>query len=214
VKVFVDTSALYALLDEDDRWHWEAARDFRWLAVNAELVTHNYVVLEAIALARPRLGVAAVDRLVDALLPLLTTIWVDEATHNAALELHRAGGRPSLVDQVSFVVLRHAGLEVAFAFDPDFERQGYRRPVVPAEHPPRSVHEDAQPYASGAGADLVSVTEMATRSGRSINTIQSWRRRHSDFPAPVVQLAAGPVWSWPVVETWISTRDSRLVAAR
>lgn len=204
--VFVDTSAFIALLDEDDLRHAEAARAFRWLAANTTLVTHNYVQVETIALARRRLGVGAVQRLTDALFPVVRTIWVDAAIHTSALAVHRAGGAPSFVDHVSFLIMRQNGVEVAFAFDPDFQTQGFSVPVVP-EIGPRGVQEEEAPYASMPAGDLVSVSEISGRAGRSINTIQSWRRRHADFPAPAAQLAAGPIWSWPAVAVWISARD-------
>jgi hypothetical protein len=55
--------------------------------------------------------------------------------------------------------------------------------------------------------DLVSISEIAQRAGRSINTIQSWRRRYKRFPKPFTQLAAGPIWDWDEVAGWISSRS-------
>lgn len=51
-------------------------------------------------------------------------------------------------------------------------------------------------------SDLVSVTEIAQRLGRSVGAIHQARRRHADFPAPVASLATGPVWLWSDVERW------------
>ena len=31
-------------------------------------------------------------------------------------------------------------------------------------------------------------------------TVHMWHRRHGDFPAPVVELSMGYLWSWPDVE--------------
>lgn len=50
--------------------------------------------------------------------------------------------------------------------------------------------------------DLVSVTEIAQRLGRSLGAIHQARRRHPDFPAPIVTLATGPVWAWSEIERW------------
>jgi predicted nucleic acid-binding protein len=62
--VFVDTSALYALLDRDDRRHADAAAIWRRLAEEARpLTTHSYVLVEAFALVQRRLGPAAVRAL-------------------------------------------------------------------------------------------------------------------------------------------------------
>ncbi len=61
-----------------------------------------------------------------------------------------------------------------------------------------------------APADLVGAAEIAARSGMAEATVHSWRRRHSDFPAPVVILAGGPVWDWRVVDAWRATlREGR-----
>jgi predicted nucleic acid-binding protein len=207
--VFVDTSAFMALLDEDDFRHAEAASAFRWLAASSSLVTHNYVQVETVALARRRLGIGAVQRLTDSLFPLVRTIWVDEAIHVAALAVHRSGGAPSFVDQVSFMVMREHGLEIAYAFDADFQAQGFRAALAPRDAGRHEVNEERVSYGSLPAADLVSVSEISARAGRPINTIQSWRRRHRDFPVPAARLSAGPIWSWPTVADWISNRDRR-----
>lgn len=206
MMVFVDTSAFIALLDEDDNRHHRAAATFRWLARNATMTTHNYVQVETVAVARRRLGPAAVERLVDMLFPVVRTIWVDEALHASAVAMLRGGGPGSLVDQVSFIVMRQNAINVAFAFDKDFDGQGFTYPSTHVtEARGRRVNEEPAAYGSASG-DLVSVSEISARAGRPINTIQSWRRRHRDFPPPVVQLAAGPVWNWPAIAQWISGR--------
>ncbi len=213
MRVFVDTSALLAILDEDDRYHREAAETFRALMVGTELVTHNYVEVETLTLARRRLDVGAVTRLTDRLLPAMTTIWIDEPLHRVALAAQRsAGASVSLVDAVSFEVMRREGIDQAFAFDADFEAQGFRRPVIDDRlRQGRRLSEAAAPYGTDSTeeAELVSVSEIAGRARRPISTVQSWRRRHRDFPQPVASLAAGPVWRWPAVEDWIDDRTTR-----
>jgi len=208
VRVFVDTSGLLAVLDEDDRDHPEAADTFRSLLQSAELVTHNYVLIESLALVRRRLGSAAAAQLSDRILPAIETIWVDEALHQAALAAHRAVGSVSLVDHVSFEVMRREEIDTAFTFDADFEARGFRRARSAGGVEKGRLREARPPYPAGEKipSDLVSVAEIAVRSARPVNTVQSWRRRHDDFPAPVASLATGPVWTWPVVERWINDR--------
>ena len=213
MKVFVDTSAFYALVDEDDPNHGAAVGSLRGLQATADLLTSNYALVEAIALVRRRLQARDEERLVDDILPNVRTIWVDEATHRSAMGAYRAATRTgSFVDYVSFEVMRRKSIDVAFAYDGDFERQGFRSvPRWPTDPPERRLSEMPARYSSQAAGDpgLVSVSEIAARSGRSTNTIQSWRRRHADFPAPVAELAAGPVWTWPAVAAWVSTRTRR-----
>ncbi len=52
--------------------------------------------------------------------------------------------------------------------------------------------------------DLVGRVELAQRAGTSPSVIDVWRRRHASFPAPIVDLAMGPVWDWPSVEAWLA----------
>ncbi len=56
--------------------------------------------------------------------------------------------------------------------------------------------------------DLVGINEIAQRLEIQPNTVHAWRTRHADFPAPVADLAMGPVWRWGDVLTW-SRRERR-----
>lgn len=127
--VFVDTSALYALLDRDDAHHLEAARAFQdLLARRVRLLTHAYVVVESLALVQRRLGVEAAKALALDLLGVVRVFPVDEALHQAALTALLASGRRdvSLVDWTSFLFMRQKGIEKALAYDGHFFEQGFR----------------------------------------------------------------------------------------
>jgi predicted DNA-binding transcriptional regulator AlpA len=53
--------------------------------------------------------------------------------------------------------------------------------------------------------DLVGPIEIAQRAGVKRDTVEKWRVRHAGtFPAPIVRLAAGPVWLWRDVEAWLA----------
>lgn len=214
VTVFVDTSALIALLDAGDTRHAEAGATLEWLRSNADLVTTNYVQIEALAVARRRLGRDAGARLLNSFFPLIRLIWVDPEVHAAALAAYRSpDSAVSVVDRVSFTVMRQQAISTVFAFDNDFAREGFVAP--PTEPAPRKrIHELSAPYGGEGVADLVSVAELAARAGRSINTVQSWRRRHASFPPPVTQLAAGPIWNWSAVAHWIDARPVRRTAGQ
>lgn len=126
--VLVDTSALFALLDPDDAHHGPAAAFFADAASDTALVTHNYVVVEASALVRARLGAAASRALLSELVPVLEIAWIDEELHRAATSALLAAPRRqiSLVDWTSFEIMRRRDIAVAFAFDRDFSAQGFR----------------------------------------------------------------------------------------
>lgn len=127
MSILVDTSALYALLVRDDPNHHAAATAFRGLRERGPLLTHNYVIVESVALVQHRFGVSAVRSLVDLLGPT-EVVWVDEEMHRAALAALLAAPRRrlSLVDRVTFEVMRDRGIEEAFAFDPDFAQEGFK----------------------------------------------------------------------------------------
>lgn len=128
----VDTAAWFALLDADDANHAAARAHLETvLADGVALLTHEYVLIETIALVQRRLGLGPLRRFVDDLLPLADVAWVDEALHLEAREALLAAGRRdvSLVDRVSFLVMRRRGVGRAFTFDADFGAEGFE--VVP-----------------------------------------------------------------------------------
>lgn len=131
MSVFVDTSALYALLDAGDEQHARAAAALRTLRERgADLVTHGYVVVETSALAQRRLAADAQRALLQGLLAVVDVVAVDPQLHAAGITaLLKAPSAPSLVDQVSFALMRERGIDTAFAFDADFAKAGFT--VVP-----------------------------------------------------------------------------------
>jgi uncharacterized protein len=130
--ILVDTSAFHALLDLDDANHRSAAGAIAELRrVDETLLSHEYVVVESVALIQRRLGLDVLRRFVDDVLPAVQVVWVDEDLHREAREALLAAGRRSvsLVDWTSFLVMRRYGLRRAFAFDPDFATEGFE--VIP-----------------------------------------------------------------------------------
>jgi predicted nucleic acid-binding protein len=128
VTVFVDTSAFIALLVPEDQNHAGAGNAWRELVRrDEEIVTTNYVVVEAGSILQSRFGSSALRRLVDGVLPLVTVELVDAETHTAGLDSALLSTRtgPSIVDCVSFAMMRKLGIRTAFAFDPHFGDQGF-----------------------------------------------------------------------------------------
>ena len=129
MSLFVDTSAILALIDADQPWHEQVAEAWTQ-AVDGEraLYTSNYVLVETFALVQRRLGVDALRDVTGGFVPMLRPLWVDPAIHEAALSALLAAGRRGLsfVDCTSFEVMRRNGLSEALAVDRDFSSQGFR----------------------------------------------------------------------------------------
>lgn len=128
MSVFVDTSAILAHLDADDTQHDRAAAWFLHARdEREELVIHSYVASEASALVQRRLGTEALRALHLRLAPLFALVVVDRDMHDTAVAalLGALPTKTSLVDHVSFEVMRDRGIRRAFAFDPDFVSAGF-----------------------------------------------------------------------------------------
>jgi predicted nucleic acid-binding protein len=126
--VFVDTSALYALLDKDDRFHHVAAAAFSHMSPDKTLMlTSSYVVLETLALLQTRLGLSAVTKWKTEFQGILEIVWIEKQLHEEALTALVAANTPtiSLTDWASFLIMRERGIENAFSFDRHFARQGF-----------------------------------------------------------------------------------------
>lgn len=128
MAVFVDTSALLAVLDADAAEHDRAAEAWRReLRAGASLFTSNYVVVETLAVVQRRLGLAATRELVSEVLPAIAVEGVTPGDHAAGIGAMLAAWRKrlSLVDCTSFEVMRRLGIDRAFAFDRHFGEQGF-----------------------------------------------------------------------------------------
>jgi chromosome partitioning protein len=57
-----------------------------------------------------------------------------------------------------------------------------------------------------ATEDLIGLNEVARMAGVSRQAVSNWRSRFSDFPKPVVELSAGPVFDRFQVRSWLRKR--------
>ncbi len=125
--IYIDTSALYAVFDEDDANHKRAKNIWASLIQAQEsLATNNYVLVETTALLKHRFGIGAVLDL-QKIMPLLHIDWITlEHHHVAASSMLSANIRNlSLVDCSSFETMHRLGIEKVFAFDNHFRQQGF-----------------------------------------------------------------------------------------
>jgi len=128
MKVFIDTSAFYALLDASDANHSRSADIWKnLLEQKFQLFTSNYVIVETIAILQNRFGLDAVRSFVNEILPPVEISWIIPRDHFGALSLILSAGRRrlSLVDAAGFETMLRLGIKNCFAFDPNFERQGF-----------------------------------------------------------------------------------------
>ena len=134
MTVLVDTSAFLAVLDQGDANH--PAAKARWIEMlnrGDELISHNYILVETSAVVLRKLGLEAIRVLERDVVPVLRLVWVTRELHEAAAGAHLVAGRRtlSLVDCVSFEVMRRTGVQTAFAFDRHFREYEYE--TVPSE---------------------------------------------------------------------------------
>jgi predicted nucleic acid-binding protein len=128
MSVFVDTSAFYALLDADDENYGPSASTWRaMMASDEHIVTTNYVLVETFALLQSRLGLKAVREFQQDVVPVLHVEFVTPETHHLGIVALLAAWRRglSLVDCVSFEVMRESGMKSAFTFDGHFREYGF-----------------------------------------------------------------------------------------
>ena len=124
----VDTSAFIALVDRTDERHTKAGSVYGDSLRRGDLLlTTNYIVAETLSVAQKRLGITAVRAIVNGYLPTMTMVWVTTDDHAFGTEALLSAGRRSLslVDCISFVVMRRLSLTNVFAFDKHFTEQGF-----------------------------------------------------------------------------------------
>ena len=128
MRIFIDTSAFYSLLDRDDENHRRAKSAWTDLLNNENsLVTSNYVLVETFALLQHRLGMEAVRGFQNDVLPLVNIEFVISEIHRSAVSALLSVSRRnlSLVDCLSFEMMRTLEIKTAFVFDPHFKEQGF-----------------------------------------------------------------------------------------
>jgi predicted nucleic acid-binding protein len=132
MKVFVDTSALLAVICDLDENHAKASTCWIGAVTNGdELYCTNYILVETIALIQSRYGLSDVRRLEQDIVPILNIHWLTQEEHQEAMkEMFSANRRNlSLVDCASFVTMRKLRVNTAFTFDKHFHERGFA--VIP-----------------------------------------------------------------------------------
>ncbi len=126
--IFVDTSALYALISTEDRNKALAVAAWENLLERGNaLITNNYVLVECFSLIQSRLGIEFVRLLQSHIVPFLQTEWVDEQQHSTVVQFVLSANRRqlSLVDCSGFETMRRLKIEKVFTFDEHFREWGF-----------------------------------------------------------------------------------------
>jgi predicted nucleic acid-binding protein len=134
MKVFVDTSAFYALADTNDRNHEVASEKYiELLDLRAKMVLTDHVLAECATLIRRRLGYDASERFLNLVeksetIGTFQMIFVEKAYLSAAKEIffETADPKLSLVDALSFAVMKKLHIDRFFAFDQHFNQAGFK----------------------------------------------------------------------------------------
>jgi predicted nucleic acid-binding protein len=127
-RVFIDSSAYYALVDERERDALTARQIVRELArIRAATFTTNFVAAETHALILRRRGHHAALRFLDNVDRGATTIVrvTEHDEREARAIIHRYADKDfSLTDALSFAVMQRLRIPAAFTFDDDFRQFG------------------------------------------------------------------------------------------
>ena len=127
--IFCDTSAFYAVVVPEDHAHQAAASAWQSLLLEGhQLVTTNYIILESLTLLQSRFGLETAKRFHEAIQQNVQVHAISSSLHEAAIDdVFRFGKRKlSLVDCSSFIFMRHSHISKMFAYDPNFEEQGFQ----------------------------------------------------------------------------------------
>ena len=133
--VFVDTSALVGLFLKKDEWHEPAVRELEGLRRDRRrMVTTTDIFSEVVTSMRKWAGHARAVEVGEMLRrsALVKLVSVDDGLREAGWKRFVKLKYPaiSFTDCTSFAVMDRFGIEVAFTFDSDFRKAGYR--VIPS----------------------------------------------------------------------------------
>lgn len=131
-RIFVDTSAFKAIVDENDDFNLKAEKKIKELVdKGCELVTSNFVVDECATLLRIKCGLKKAlyfkGYLVDSIpgITLYRVMARDEVCAWGLFEKEWSG--LSFTDCVSFAMMKRLGIKKYFGFDEHFDRAGFER---------------------------------------------------------------------------------------
>ena len=125
-RIFVDTSAWYAIIDKNDQDHAAAVNKIQLLG--HPLVTSNYILDEILTLLKTRLGSAIAipfgQRLWDQEVSALLRITEEDEERAWGIFRQYADKGFSFTDCTSFALMERLDINTVFAFDDHFAQYG------------------------------------------------------------------------------------------
>lgn len=133
MRLFLDTTALVAIEDQDDANHRKAI-DFRQKIARSEtpfrkLYTSNYIIDEALTLLRMHCGhsVAVGFRKTLEASKLVSVLWITEPLEGSAWKIFekQTDKDYSFTDCTTFALMEEEAIRNAFSFDHHFTQYGF-----------------------------------------------------------------------------------------
>lgn len=126
-RVFVDTSAVFALVDRGDANHDAARAGLDTLkARRAEPLLTNFIVAELHALLLARLDAAIARRWLSRIVWPVERVTEEDESRARIIVVRYTDKTYTYTDATSFAVMERLGLKTAFAFDPHFRQYGFQ----------------------------------------------------------------------------------------
>lgn len=128
-KLFLDTSALIALLNPRDQYHKKIKQYLENTQQSLRGVTSNLVLSELMTFFSRHGSLNDVLRFQTEMLsnPHFSIIWVDKELHEVASQILKkfSDHRLSFTDASSFAIMKRERVSCALTFDEDFKRAGF-----------------------------------------------------------------------------------------
>lgn len=126
-RVFVDTSAVFALVDRADQNHAAARATLDTLKERrVEPVLTNFIVAESHALLLARLDPALARRWLTSIAWPVERVTEEDESRARTIVVRYTDKTFTYTDATSFAVMERLGLKAAFAFDPHFRQYGFQ----------------------------------------------------------------------------------------
>jgi hypothetical protein len=125
-RIFVDTSAWYAIIDKNDQDHAAAVNKVRIL--DRSLLTSNYILDEILTLLKTRLGPSIAipfgQKLWNQEVSALVRITEEDETRAWGIFRQYQDKSFSFTDCTSFALMERLDINTVFAFDDHFVQYG------------------------------------------------------------------------------------------